>query len=57
MGKFGRDNVWQKWMNEDFGQKIWQMNRSTKRLLIVATNLDSFGFADLPNFLPAKNFH
>ena len=38
-------------------KKVWQMNRLTKRLLIVATNLDSFGFANLPNFLPAKHSH
>ena len=23
MGKFGGDNVWQKWMDKDFGGKNW----------------------------------
>ena len=22
-GKFGGNNVWQKWMDHDFGQKFW----------------------------------
>ena len=27
-------------------EKVWQMNRSAKRLLIVTTNLDGFSFAN-----------
>ena len=41
-GKYGSHNVWQKWMDE----KVWQMNRSAKRLLIVTTNLDGFSLAN-----------
>ena len=33
-GKFGGDNVWRKWMDEDYGKKIWQINRSTRSLAI-----------------------
>ena len=41
-GKFGGANVWQKGMDKDSGEKIWQMNRLAKRLLIVTTNLEGF---------------
>ena len=46
MGKFGIDNVWQKWIDEDFDKKVWQMNGSAKRLLNVTTNLDGFSLAN-----------
>ena len=42
MGTFGGINVWQKWKDEDFGKKVWEMNRSAIRLIIVTTNLDGF---------------
>ena len=45
-GKFGNNNVWQKWMDKHFSEKVWQMNRSAKRLLIVTTNLDGFSLAN-----------
>ena len=34
MGKFGGDNVWKKWLDEDFGKKLWRMNGLAKMLLI-----------------------
>ena len=42
-GKFGGDNVWQKWMDKDFGD--WRIYRSVKRLLTVITNFDGFNLA------------
>ena len=45
--KFTLSGVWQK--------KVWQMNRSIRRLLIINTNLDTEGFADAsttPNPIP-----
>ena len=41
-GKFGSNNAWQKWMNENFNKKVWRMNRSDIRLSIVTTDLDGF---------------
>ena len=38
-GKFSDDNVWRKWMDKNFGKEI---NRLTKMLSIVTTNLDNF---------------
>ena len=29
-GKFSSHNVWQKWMDKNLGEKVWQMNRPTK---------------------------
>ena len=26
VGKFGGDNVWQKWADEDCVEKVWQMS-------------------------------
>ena len=45
-GMFGRDDVWQKWMDEDFGKKVRQINISAKRLLIVTNNLDGFSLTN-----------
>ena len=39
MGKFGGDNVWQKWMDT---KTVCLVNRSAQRLLVVTTNLDGF---------------
>ena len=39
MGKFGGDNVWQKWMDKE---TVCQVNRSAQRLLVVTNNLDGF---------------
>ena len=39
VGEFGGDNIWQKWIDKDFGKTVWQMNRLVKRLLIVTNNL------------------
>ena len=35
------DNIRQKWMD-----KVWRMNRSAQRLLIVTTNLDTFSLVN-----------
>ena len=40
-GKFGGDNVWRKWIDEDLVKKFGKINRSAKSL-IVTTNLDGF---------------
>ena len=37
MGKFGSNCVWQKWINEHFGQKQFGKCRSAKRLPIIFT--------------------
>ena len=39
---FGESNIWQK--------KVWRMNRSAKKLLIVITNLDGFSLANCRQF-------
>ena len=39
MGKFGGDNVWQKWMDEDFGKNFWRMNGLAKMLNSVSGQL------------------
>ena len=44
-GKFGGDNVWQKWTDKDFGD--WRINRSVKRLLTIITNFDGLNLANL----------
>ena len=41
-GKFGRENVWQIYSFQAFGGKSLVNDRSTKRLLIVTTNLPNF---------------
>ena len=35
VGKFGGNNVWQKYMDKDFGKNAWRMNKLTKRLLTI----------------------
>ena len=51
-GKFGEFTLFRR-----LAEKVWQMNRSAKELLIVTNNL-VWRIADdspnLPNFLPAK---
>ena len=38
VGKFGGNKVWQKWMNKDFGKKVWQMiNTVIYQLIVTAT--------------------
>ena len=45
-GKFGRGKVWQIYFLQAFGKKVWQLNRSARRILIVSTNLDGFSLAN-----------
>ena len=42
VGRFGDDNVWQKWMNKNFGKQVLQMNRLTKRFIIKSLYLEQF---------------
>ena len=51
---------WQIYSFRAFGKKVWWINRSAKRLLIVNTHLDGFSLvnqgrlANSPDFPPAK---
>ena len=59
-GELGDVNVWRRRMDKDFGKKVWQINRSIKRLLIVTANLDGLVWQisdDSPNSsnFPAPN--
>ena len=54
-GKFGNLTLF-----EHLAKKVWQINRSTNRLLIVSTNLDSFSLANhggFAKFSPTKLSH
>ena len=57
VGKFGCINVWQKWMDNNLGIKVWWMNRLAKWLLYAATKLDNFRLANrwrFAKFSPTK---
>ena len=55
-GKFGREKVWRIYSFQTFG-KVWQINRSAKRLLIVSTNVDGFLVWQITDDLPnSPNF-
>ena len=41
--KFGGNNVWLKWMDKHFDEKVWQINKLDK---IVTTNLDGFSLVN-----------
>ena len=43
-------------MDEDFGKKVWQINRSSKRLIIVTHNWDDFSLAVADNSPNPPNF-
>ena len=45
VGKFGNDNVWQKWMDKAFDEKTLANEYIYQRLLIVTTNLDDCSLA------------
>ena len=49
-GKFGRGKVWGIDSSRAFGKKVWQINISTNRLLIISTNLDGFSLANHGRF-------
>ena len=50
MEKFGGENVWRIYSFKCLAEKIWQMNKSAKGLLIVATTLDGFSLVDRLRF-------
>ena len=58
VGKFGGGNVWQIDSFQVFGERVWRINISTEKLLIVSTNLDGFSLGNknkLPN--PPQTSH
>ena len=44
-GKFGEVTLFEHLAKENLVKKVWQINRSDNRLLIVSTNLDGFSLA------------
>ena len=53
-GKFGEVTLFEHLVKESLVKKVWQINRSDNRLLIVSTNFDGFSLAkhgpNSPNF-------
>ena len=46
MGKFGGHKVWQIDFSSTWRKKVWRINSSTNRLLIVSANLDGFSLTN-----------
>ena len=42
----GGNNIWQKWMDEDFCKNSLVNKQIDQRLLIVTTNFDGFSLAN-----------
>ena len=56
-GKVCQHKVWQIFSFRAFDKKAWRINRSTRRLLIVDTNLDGYSLMNhrqFTKFSPAK---
>ena len=59
-GNFGGGNVGELTRFEHLAKKVWQINRSANRLLMISTNLDGCSlanhvqFAKFANVSPAK---
>ena len=47
--EFGRENFSKFALFEHLAKKVWQINRSAKRLLILSTNLNDFNLISLAN--------
>ena len=56
--KFGGEKVWRIriYSFRALATKVWQINRSTKRLLIASTNLDGSSLANHGKFAKVSKF-